>query len=82
VERERLERRVVLVSGAPGAGKSTLAVPLAAELGFAPLRKDRIKETLHDALGPAAGSAPTVDLTWSRREVAPEQAREHCRGPV
>ncbi|HEY1641760.1 MAG TPA: AAA family ATPase [Streptosporangiaceae bacterium] len=47
-------RRVVLVSGAPGAGKSTLAGPLAAELGFALLTKDRIKETLHDALAPGA----------------------------
>jgi predicted kinase len=55
-------RRVVLVSGAPGAGKSTLAGPLAAGLGFALLGKDRIKETLHDALG-----APAPDLAWSRR---------------
>ena len=28
-------RRVVYVSGAPGAGKTSLAVPLAAELGYA-----------------------------------------------
>jgi hypothetical protein len=48
------ERRVVLVSGAPGAGKSTLAGPLAAELGFALLGKDRIKETLHEVLGASA----------------------------
>jgi predicted kinase len=55
-------RRVVLVSGAPGAGKSTMAGPLAAELRFALLSKDRIKETLHDGLG-----APWPDLAWSRR---------------
>jgi predicted kinase len=55
-------RRLVLVSGAPGSGKTTLAAPLAAELGFALLGKDRIKETLHDALG-----APASDLAWSRR---------------
>jgi predicted kinase len=54
-------RRLVFVSGPPGAGKSTLAGPLAAELGFALLAKDRIKETLHDALGVDA------DLAWSRR---------------
>jgi predicted kinase len=48
-------RRVVLVSGPPGAGKSTLAGPLAAELGFALLGKDRIKETLHEVLGAPAG---------------------------
>jgi predicted kinase len=55
-------RRVVLVSGAPGAGKTSLAAPLAAELGFALVGKDRIKETLHDALG-----APESGLAWSRR---------------
>jgi predicted kinase len=55
-------RRVVLVSGAPGAGKSTLAGPLAARLRFALLAKDLIKETLHDGLG-----APVSDLQWSRR---------------
>jgi hypothetical protein len=55
-------RQVVFVSGAPGAGKTSLAVPLAAELGFALVRKDRIKETLHDGLG-----APPPDLAWSRK---------------
>jgi predicted kinase len=54
-------RQVVLVSGAPGAGKSTLARPLAAELGFTLLAKDRIKETLHEWLGLQA------DLAWSQR---------------
>jgi predicted kinase len=56
-------RRVVIVSGPPAAGKSTLAAPLAAELGFALIAKDRIKETLHDALGWAA----IPDLAWSQR---------------
>src|SRR4051812_24933063 len=41
---------IVLVSGAPGAGKTTLARPLAAALGFALLSKDHIKETLRDAM--------------------------------
>lgn len=59
---QQARRQVVFVSGAPGAGKTTLAVPLAAELGFALVSKDRIKETLHDALG-----APPPDLAWSRR---------------
>jgi predicted kinase len=58
----RDSRRLVYVSGAPGAGKTRLAVPLAAELGYALLAKDRIKETLHDAFG-----APESDLAWSRR---------------
>jgi predicted kinase len=56
------DRQVVFVSGAPGAGKSTLAAPLAAELGFPLVSKDRIKETLHDALG-----APPSSLIWSQR---------------
>ncbi len=55
-------RRLVYISGAPGSGKTSLAVPLAAELGYALLAKDRIKETLHDALG-----APEPDRAWSRR---------------
>jgi predicted ATPase len=55
-------RKLVYVSGAPGSGKTSLAVPLAAALGYALLAKDRIKETLHDALG-----APGPDLAWSRR---------------
>jgi predicted kinase len=55
-------RRLVYVSGAPGAGKSSLAGPLAAELRFALITKDTLKETLHDALG-----APEPDLAWSRR---------------
>ena len=55
-------KRLVYVSGAPGAGKTSLAGPLAAELGYALITKDTIKETLHDALG-----APEADLAWSRR---------------
>ncbi|HXL96263.1 MAG TPA: AAA family ATPase [Streptosporangiaceae bacterium] len=58
-----MDRQLVVVSGAPGAGKSSLAVPLAAALGFALVCKDRIKETLHDGLaGPAE-----PDLAWSQR---------------
>ena len=58
----RDSRRLVYVSGAPGSGSTSLAAPLAAELGYALLTKDLIKETLHDALG-----APDPDLAWSRR---------------
>src|SRR6202167_4556725 len=42
--------RIAYVSGRLGAGKSTLAAPLAAELGYSLVTKDLIQETLHDAL--------------------------------
>jgi predicted kinase len=57
-----MDRCIVLITGSPGAGKSTLAQPLAAELGFALLSKDHVKETLHDSL-----DAPEGDLASSRR---------------
>ena len=71
-------RRLVYVSGAPGAGKSSLAGPLAAELGYALITKDTIKETLHDALG-----APEPDLAWSRRLTAlgGRPVEVHCACP-
>ena len=47
--------RIVMVSGPPGAGKTTLARPLAKALGFALLCKDDIKEPLYDALGGTRG---------------------------
>jgi hypothetical protein len=77
------ERRLVYVSGAPGAGKTSLAGPLAAALGYALLTKDAIKETLHDALG-----APEPDLAWSQRlggasmELLWTLAAIHCRCPA
>ena len=53
------------ISGRPGAGKSSLAFPLAAELGYSLVTKDMVKETLHDALYvPGDGEN---DLAWSRR---------------
>jgi predicted kinase len=42
---------LVLVSGAPGVGKTTLARMLAGDLGMALLSKDTVKEALGDALG-------------------------------
>jgi predicted kinase len=55
----------VYISGRPGAGKSSLAFPLAAELGYSLVTKDLVKEALHDALYlPGEGK---IDLAWSRR---------------
>ena len=41
----------VVVSGAPGAGKTSVAEPLARELGLPLFEKDTIKEALGDVLG-------------------------------
>lgn len=57
-----MQRRLVIVSGAPGAGKTSLAVPLAQALGFPLFSKDLIKEVLTERLGDEGG-----DLAASRR---------------
>lgn len=57
-----MQRQIVLVSGAPAAGKTTCARLLAALLGFPLLSKDDIKEALWDAL-----ESPAGDRAWSRR---------------
>jgi AAA domain len=53
-------KKLVLITGAPGAGKTTLAVPLAARLDFPLMSKDAIKE----ALAAAIPGLPSVE--WSR----------------
>lgn len=51
---------LVIVTGLPGTGKTTLGRRLAADLGLPFLYKDGIKETLFDSLG-------WSDREWSRR---------------
>jgi predicted kinase len=43
---------LIVVTGAPGSGKSTVAVPLAERLRLPLIAKDELKETLWDQLGP------------------------------
>src|SRR3954452_18594958 len=57
-----MKRRIVLVSGSPAAGKTSLARPLARLLALPLIAKDDIKETLVDVLGDQDG-----DLGWSRK---------------
>ena len=74
-------RALVIVSGPPGAGKSTLAAPLAVALGFPLLTKDTIKETLFDALGHLDADRLTssrrlggaaMELLWRQAADCPE----------
>ncbi|MFP5230499.1 MAG: AAA family ATPase [Acidobacteriota bacterium] len=55
-------RHIVLISGPPASGKTTLARPIAERLGFALLTKDDIKESLYLAMNGTPG-----DVEFSRR---------------
>ena len=57
--------RLVYISGKPGAGKTSLAYPLAAALGYSLVVRDTLKETLYD-VGYSAGHGEP-DPAWSQR---------------
>jgi len=55
-----MDSTLVVVSGAPSSGKTTIGKQLATGLGFPFLGKDSLKETLFDTLG-------SKDRDWSRQ---------------
>jgi chloramphenicol 3-O-phosphotransferase len=57
-DRRALTVTLIVVSGAPGTGKSTIAAALGAVLRFPVLSLDPIKEVLADVLGLVARAAP------------------------
>jgi len=77
-------RKIVLISGAPGAGKTTLALPLASRLGWPLITKDQIKETLFDAMGGVGGSleesrrfgAGAMETLWALAARCPQVVLE------
>jgi predicted kinase len=55
-----MPKQIVLMSGLPAAGKSTLARALAARLEFALVSKDAVLSTLHGALGSPANQLDRI----------------------
>lgn len=72
-------RQIVLISGAPASGKTTLAWPLAERLRWPLVTKDRIKETLYDSMGGVPNSleesrrfgAGAMETLWAIAALCP-----------
>lgn len=79
-----MARKIVLISGCPGAGKSTLSKPLAEALDFPLIAKDDIKETIFDALRGSPGDLPfsrkiggaAMETMWKLAERTPQAVLE------
>ena len=56
------QHRIILISGPPASGKTTIARPLAQALGFALLTKDDIKEAIFTGM-----KGPVGNIEYSRR---------------
>lgn len=66
-DERRSPPRLVIVSGAPGTGKSTLATLLAERLGLPLIARDELKEHLADVLLPAdVGRHAAIDVADSQ----------------
>jgi predicted kinase len=63
---ESPQRSILLVSGAPASGKSTLARALARIFNYPLISKDAIKESLFDSLGAALGKHLETPAELSR----------------
>lgn len=70
--------RLVVIAGPPGAGKTSLASPLARRLGYPLLGKDAIKERMADAFG-ASAPAHSRSLGLGAVRVLYDLARELLR---
>jgi len=68
-DRTALSLTLIVVSGAPGTGKSTIARALGADLRFPVLSLDPVKEALADVLGQG-------DVSWT--VLADPEGSEFC----